>query len=352
MSPAASPRLITAGLWLVVLSVSLYLLVIARDLLIPLVLAIFVWYLINLLARQFARIKLGQRPLPVYLQYILAIGVAALVAGLFGKLITANINQVIETAPAYQENINRIISENFTRFGLEEPPALRSLVEGVNLAALLRNLASALGGLMGNIGLVVVYLVFLFLEQKFFTQKLKAIFPKQEQFDTASRLLRRIDRDVSIYLGIKTMVSALTGIVSWIIMASVGLDFAGFWALLIFVLNFIPNIGSLVATILPTLLALIQFDTLVPFAIIGLGVGATQLVVGNFLEPPLMGRSLNISPLVVLLALVLWGSMWGIPGMFLCVPITVILMIILYQFESSRWIALLLSKNGQVTPSH
>lgn len=352
MLQGTSPRLMTAGLWLVVISVSLYLLVIARDLLIPLVLAVFVWYLINLLARQFGRLNLAGRTLPIYLQYIMAIAVAATVAALFGKLITANINQVIETAPAYQENINRMIAENFARFGLEEPPALRSLLEGVNLAALLRNLASALGGLMGNLGLVLVYLVFLFLEQKFFMQKLRAVFPGQDQFETASRLLRRIDRDVSIYLGIKTMVSALTGLISWGIMAAVGLDFAGFWALLIFVLNFIPNIGSLVATILPTLLALVQFDTLVPFAIIGLGVGTTQLIIGNFIEPPLMGRSLNISPLVVLLALVLWGSMWGIPGMFLCVPITVILMIILYQFESSRWIALLLSKNGQVTPSH
>jgi AI-2 transport protein TqsA len=347
-----SPKLVTAGLWLVVISISSYLLVIARDLLIPLVLAIFVWYLINLLARQFGRIKIGAKPLPVGLQFLFAIGVAATMAGLFGKLITANINQVIETAPAYQANINQLITNNFERLGLEEPPALRSLVEGINFAALLRALASALGGLMGNLGLITVYLVFLFLEQKFFPMKMRAIFPNDAQYEVASRILRRVDQDVSIYLGIKTLVSALTGIISWVIMSVVGLDFAGFWALLIFVLNFIPNIGSLIATILPTLLALLQFDTLGPFMIIGLGVGATQLVIGNFIEPPLMGRSLNISPLVVLLSLVLWGSMWGIPGMFLCVPITVILMIILYQFESARWIALALSKNGQVRPSH
>ena len=345
------PKLITAGLWLVVLAVSLYLLVVARDLLIPLVLAIFVWYLINLLARQFSRLSLAGKPLPVAAQYLAAVIVAATIAGLFGTLITANINQVIETAPAYQQNINQLILENFERFGLEEPPAIRSLLEGINFATILRNLASALGGLMGNLGLITVYLVFLFLEQKFFNQKLKAIFPQSQQFEMAQSILQRIDRDVSIYLGIKTLVSALTGLISWVIMAAVGLDFAGFWALLIFVLNFIPNIGSLLATILPTLLALLQFDTLVPFMVIGIGVGTTQLIIGNFVEPPLMGRSLNISPLVVLLSLVLWGSMWGIPGMFLCVPITVVLMIILYQFDASRWIALALSKNGQVTPS-
>lgn len=348
---STSPKLITAGLWLVVLAISLYLLVIARDLLIPLVLAIFIWYLINLLAKQFGRIPLGERRLPAGIQFLLAIAVTATIAALFGKLITSNINQVIETAPAYQANINRVISENFARFGLEEPPALKSIIDGINLASLIRNLATALGGIMGNLGLITVYLVFLFLEQKFFRHKLRAIFPNDQKFEIANHILKRIDRDVSIYLGIKMLVSALTGLISWGIMAAVGLDFAGFWALLIFVLNFIPNVGSLVATTLPTLLALLQFDTLIPFMIIGIGVGTTQLIIGNFIEPPLMGRSLNISPLVVLLSLVLWGSMWGIPGMFLCVPITVILMIILYQFDSARWIALALSKNGQVTPS-
>jgi predicted PurR-regulated permease PerM len=117
----------------------------------------------------------------------------------------------------------------------------------------------------------------------------------------------------------------------------------------VFILNFIPNIGSFLATIFPALLALVQFDTLTPFLIIVSGITAIQITVGNFIEPNLMGRSLNISPLIVILSLVIWGTIWGIPGMFLCVPITVIVMIILNRFEGSRWIALALSKTGQIT---
>ncbi len=347
---AASPRLLTSALWLVVLFVAFYVLVIARDLLIPLVLAVFIWYLINLLVRQLDRIHVGDWHLPRMLQFVLAGTVMVVAVWLFTRMLTVNISQVIEAAPAYQANINRLISETFSRFGVDEPPALMALISEINIGALLRGMASALGGLLGNTGLVLVYLLFLFLEQRFFRTKLEAIFPRPEERDNMLEMLADIDRDVATYIGIKTMVSAMTAAVSWIIMAAIGLDFAGFWAVLIFVLNFIPNVGSLIATVLPALLALLQFETLTPFLVVVIGVGATQVVVGNILEPNLMSRSLNISPLVVLLSLVLWGSIWGIPGMFLCVPITVVMMIVLYHFDSARWIALALSKNGQVTP--
>jgi AI-2 transport protein TqsA len=337
-------------MWLVILFVTFYVLVIARDLLIPLVLAVFVWYLIVLLTRQIDRIHIGDWHLPRLLQYLLAGGLMVLFIWLFVRMLTSNVNQVIEAAPAYQANINRLIGDSFNRFGFEEPPALMALLSEINIGALLRGMAAALGSLLGNFGLVVVYLIFLFLEQKFFRSKLEAIFPEPQRRSKVQEMLADIDRDVATYIGIKTMVSAMTAIVSWIIMMAIGLDFAGFWAILIFVLNFIPNIGSLLATTLPALLALVQFDSLTPFLIIVIGVGATQVVVGNFLEPNLMSRSLNISPLVVLLSLVIWGSIWGIPGMFLCVPITVVLMIVLYHFDSTRWIALALSKNGKVTP--
>ncbi len=347
----AQPRLVAAAMWLVILFVTVYVLVIARDLLIPLVLAVFVWYLVNLLARQLDRIHIGDWHLPRLLQFLLAGTVIVAAVWLFVRMLTANVNQVIEAAPAYQANINRLITETFSRFGVEEPPALMAMLSEINLGALLRGMAGALGGLLGNMGLVVVYLLFLFLEQRFFRVKLDAIFGSGMQRKKVEDMLADIDRDVATYIGIKTMVSAVTAALAWVIMSLIGLDFAGFWAILIFILNFIPNIGSLLATLLPALLALVQFDTLTPFLVIVLGIGAIQVAVGNFIEPNLMSRSLNISPLVVLLSLVIWGSMWGIPGMFLCVPITVVMMIVFYHFETTRWIALALSKNGQVTPN-
>ena len=107
------------------------------------------------------------------------------------------------------------------------------------------------------------------------------------------------------------MVSALTGIVSYIILLWVSVDYVPFWALLIFMLNYIPTIGSMVAVLLPTTLALVQFDTFGPFVTLLVSLGTVQVLIGNVLEPRLMGSSLNLSPLVVILALSLWGQMWG-----------------------------------------
>ena len=131
-------------------------------------------------------------------------------------------------------------------------------------------------------------------------------------------------------------------------MAAIGLDFAAFWGMLIFFLNFIPTVGSILATVFPSLLAVIVFES--PAAIIGVigGITGIQLLVGNFMEPKLMGNSLNLSPLVILLSLSLWGSLWGIPGMFLCVPITVIAMIICSHFAQTRPVAIFLSGNGRL----
>jgi AI-2 transport protein TqsA len=348
---AAPPRLLSAALWLIVLFIVVYVLIIAREFLIPFVLAVFIWYLINLIMRQLARIRVAGWQLPSWVQFLLAGSVIVAAGVLFARMLTANVGQVMEAAPAYQANVNRLLQDIVRRLGMDDAPALTALLRDVDFAALLRGAATALGTFLGNIGLVVVYLVFLFLEQRFFRAKLDAILVDAHRRESVAAVLSDIDRDIATYIGIKTLVSVLTATGAWAVMRIVGLDFAGFWAILIFILNFVPNIGSLVATLLPALLALMQFDTLGPFVLILFGVGGIQVIVGNFLEPNLMSRSLNISPLVVLLSLVAWGSIWGIPGMFLCVPITVVLMIVLFHFDSTRWIARLLSKNGQMTPA-
>nr|WP_306303376.1 AI-2E family transporter [Pseudovibrio denitrificans] len=115
-----------------------------------------------------------------------------------------------------------------------------------------------------------------------------------------------------------------------------------------FLLNYIPTIGSLIAVIFPSLLSLVYFDTLTPFIAITLGLGAVQFILGNLVEPRLMGTQLNISPLVIMISLSFWGALWGVIGMVLCVPLVVLAIIICAQFPSSRPIAILLSGDGNV----
>jgi AI-2 transport protein TqsA len=176
--------------------------------------------------------------------------------------------------------------------------------------------------------------------------KFESLFPDRVRRQRAATIFRRIDKDIHTYLGVKTAVSFTTALLSYLLMRLVGLDFAEFWALLIFVLHFIPTVGVIVGTLLPTILAAVQFQNLGPFLGIGVGLTAIAQLMGNIVEPNLMGETLNLSPLAVIMALIFWGTLWGITGAFLCVPLTVILVIVMSNFESTRWVAVLLSKTG------
>lgn len=133
-------------------------------------------------------------------------------------------------------------------------------------------------------------------------------------------------------------------------MVAIGVDYAEFWALIIFLLNYIPTIGSMLAVLFPSMLAIVQFGTVLHPVLTLCLLGGVQFAIGNLIEPRLMGRSLNLSPLVIMLALTFWGAIWGITGMLLCVPITVILMIIFSEFKQTRPIAIMLSADGIVNP--
>jgi predicted PurR-regulated permease PerM len=144
----------------------------------------------------------------------------------------------------------------------------------------------------------------------------------------------------------------LTGFLSYIVLLVLGVHSPILWAILIFLLNYIPSIGSLIATTFPAIFAMLQFGDLSSGIWVLVSVGTIQLVVGNFIEPKIMGNSLNISPLVVLVALIVWGAIWGIVGMLLSVPITVMMIIIMAQFENTKSLAILLSATGELkTPN-
>ena len=155
------------------------------------------------------------------------------------------------------------------------------------------------------------------------------------------------------------MISALITVLTYITLIALGVDNALFLSTLIFVLNYIPTIGSIVAALVPPLFALVQpeiagwipgespNDSYVFATLVFIGVSFWQFSIGNFVQPRIMGDTLNLSALVVLLALAIWGAIWGIPGMFLSAPLTVLMMILFAQSDSTRWIAVLLSANGE-----
>jgi AI-2 transport protein TqsA len=347
--PPSSPRMrgMEAAGWMLVIGITLVIVREGKDLFIPLVIALIAVYLIKVLQRWFSSVKIGGWGLPSAATLVLAFLTVIGFSYLLFSIIADNAMQVAENAARYQSRLLKIQADIFLTFGTEQPPAIQEFLRDVNIPGVVALVATNLAGVLKNTVLILVFAVFFLLETRFIPSKIEALFPALDRRVRIEQMIRRIDMDIQTYFGVKTLVSLITSILSYVVMRLVGLDFAAFWALLVFIFNFIPTIGSIVATVLPGLLALVQFENWTPVLVLVVGITVIQQVLGNFIEPNLMGMTLNLSPLVVVMSLILWGMLWGIVGMFLCVPITVIIVIILGNFPSTRWVAVLLSKEGK-----
>ena len=327
-----------------------YLLFIGKDLLLPLVIAIALWYLINVLARAFSHIAIGgfRFPMPVCLTASFLTFIFLILALI--NFLSSTVGDVLDVAPIYQENLTtRLENLSFVDMSEFEGQSLPQLLTTwLDIPSFLTSIASSLTGILASGGLILIYIGFLFLEQGHFTNKITALVADPNKEQDANKIINRIRDDIQKYITIKVITSSLTGILSYIILRIADVDFAGVWGLLIFLLNFIPTVGSIIATIFPALIALAQSDGYTLFLVVLFGIGALQVCIGNILEPRLMGSSFNLSPIIILLNLALWGYIWGIPGMFLCVPFLIIVTIILSHFPQTRPMAIILSSDGRL----
>ena len=348
--PTSNVLAVAASLGLFALTI--YLLVVGEGVFIPLVLAIFISHLIIALSHFVDRVKLGSRHPPGWLSLTIALIIFLLAIALVVQLIAGNVRLVVDAAPQYQDRLQNLLTNiNGTIATLlpwGTPLTVTGLMEGLNLGTLAGRFAGALQSIAGNAFLILLYVAFLLLEYRTFDNKLAAIFPSPERLARVRSTLAEIGRKTETYVAVKTLASLLVGGLSYAVLLFFGVDFAGFWALLIFILNFIPYIGSLIAVLFPTVLTLLQFGSPSLFIIVLAALTGVQVFVGNVLEPRWMGKSLNLSPLIILVALSVWGALWGVTGMILSVPITVISVIILAQFPKTRPIAVLMSERGDV----
>ena len=341
-------RLITAACSLAISIAVYYILSLGRHFFVPLIISFLAVYLVDILSRLVGRIRIGGRKIPkllaVILSFVLIFGVGSALA----SIVANNAFHVAAAAPKYQARLQQLQTQVFSQFGLEEPPEMLGLVRSLDLKGFFTDLARSVADVLESTVLVLIYALFMLVELRSLPAKLTALFPDRVRRQRVVLVMQRIDRDIHTYLGVKTAVSLTTALLAYILMRIVGLDFSEFWALLIFILHFIPTIGVILATILPTLLAAVQFDHIGPCLAVGIGITAIAMLMGNIVEPNIMGETLNLSPLTVIIALILWGTVWGIVGAFLCVPLTVILVIVLSNFRATRWVSILLSKTGKV----
>lgn len=338
-------RKVTFSLLFIILIV--FILYVGRGILIPLVWAIIIWYLIKGIRDYIKQLPFIGKRLPDWIINIFAtlsfIGVFVLIL----SLVINNANDLVEKLASYKisENLSNILHSDLLNSidwkGYET--TLKS-----NATTYISDFTTYLSSFFSYFFLVILYTVFVFSESANFKEKLTNTIQSKESLIQYVRKFREIDESITTYLVLKTFVSIITASITFLILLIIGVDAPFFWAFLVFLMNFIPSIGSLIATIFPTIMAFIQFgDWLHPILVLSL-VGLTQVIVGNFIEPKIMGKSLNLSTLVVMLSLSFWSALWGITGAILSVPIMVILILLFKQFDTTRPIARLLSEKGKL----
>ena len=333
-------------------ALTLYLMVVGESIFLPLVLAIFISYLILALGHAFQLLKLGSWSAKPSLGLTLAIISFIVVIGLVVQIIAGNVRDVVDAAPQYQERLQALLGQITTFIagivGQDRPLTLTTLLNEIDLRVLVGKFAGAFQAIASNTFQIFAYVAFLLLESRHFDRKVKTIFPDTAQEQSVRATLSQVGKRIETYVLVKTFISFLVGLSSFTVLSIAGVDFAPFWALLIFVLNFIPYIGSPLGMLFPTVLALLQFGSLPTAAIILAFLWGVQSLVENFLVPHMMGSSLNLSPVFMMLSLSVWGAIWGITGMILAVPLMVMIMIAFAQFSTTRPLAIMMSETGDV----
>ncbi len=337
-----------ASNFIIVITAIILILILGKGILIPFVFAVIFWFLTREIRKGIYKLPYTKRFIPFWLSNILVFSLIILVLSFISKIISNSIQEVMISYSKYEPNLTSIIDKLSVYFDTDLIESGKNFLGDFNYGSLLGNVANSLSSLLGDTFMILLYALFIFLEESSLIKKVRRIFNTKEKWEKYDSMSTKIENSISNYLRLKTFVSILTGFLSYFVLTIVGIDSAPFWAFLIFLLNFIPTIGSMVGTIFPAIFSLLQFGTFQPFLIVLFSVGLIQLAVGNYLEPKLFGKSLNVSPLVTIVSLSLWGQIWGITGMLLSVPITVIIIIICSQFEKTRTIAILLSESGEI----
>lgn len=326
--------------------IALYVLKIAHEVTLPIAVALFLFCFTNPVMDKLTKLKI-----PSIIALILVLALVVVIYVAFVYVIFLMVNMLVGRIDYYAYRINYmdVVISDFMREYVPDIPDDFRLIASLNVDWLsiaktsLANISSKVMTILSDSMLIFITLMFLLLERTTFIPKIMVAFP----MDKGQRLISmmgRINKQISKYLFIKAVISALTGLFFYLASILVGLDFALVWGVLAFILNFIPTIGSIIVTAMTILMAVIQFfPQPMPIVAVALMTIATQMVLGNIIDPRLQGVQLNISPFIILVSLSLWGYIWGITGMFLAVPLTSILQISCAIIPSLRPIAIFLS---------
>lgn len=326
-----------------------WLLYIGQAILLPIVLGVLTVYILVTASTAVARWPLMGR-FPPIIHRLMVLLIFVIIVVLIALMVTNNIEYILSQLPLYQANLQTIADDMAVRFGLDTVPSLEKVIGTWREELDIQSVALRAVGSISSVGSVLfmamLYAGFLFSEIGSFRSKtMTALLSDADQ---ALGVVAEVNKRIGVYLTVKTFINVILACVSFVIMWLMDIDSALFWAVMIGLMNYIPYVGSAIGVAFPVVLALAQFGSL-SWAVLALVLlMAVQTFVGNVLEPKMIGKSVNLSSFVVLVALVFWTALWGLPGAILSVPLTSVLMIILAASKGTRPIAIMLSADGDV----
>ncbi len=294
-------------------------------------------------------VYLKSKRIPMVVNLTIVVVLLAIVLFLVGLLVFSSAKSFTEEFSQYEERINTLAHEVTARIdiiasSLNLDMADLDIDSLLNVSAITSVVSASLGtflNALSNTLLVILFMLFILAGSGQLSTKITRAFEPE----VAKRILGAIE-DISQqarqYLVAKTVVSLLTGVLIFLVLWILGVDFPVFWGFLAFIFNFVPNIGSLAAVVLPFCVSLLQFETLLIPIVALLLMLVVETVIGNMIDPRMMAFSLNLSPLLVIVCLIFWGWLWGIVGMILAVPLTATIKIFLDNLERTRPVAVLM----------
>jgi predicted PurR-regulated permease PerM len=346
-------RFLSAGVWIIATIAIGFALNQGKDIFGPFALAALIWLVLEGLARA---LQNRIRGLPLWAGHAAAIGGVLIGVGLAFGIIRDAVQRFMAASGGYETRLNDSIASVYAMLDLSDPPKVAALMKSSAVLPFVQPALETAQSTAGTLALVMIYIGFLYFAGSSWTTKMVNIFPIREDRKRALHVIGDIRHAMEQYLWVQTVLSLITCVLTYFTLLGMGLENALFWSFVIFFLNYIPTLGSIVAAALPTLFALVQDTHAWPpwmphgaiacAIVVFLGVSVWQFVIGNFISARMTGNSLNIAPLTVLLSLAVWGGIWGGIGVFLSAPLTVLVMIILAEIPGGRWIAVLISDDG------
>lgn len=328
-----------------------WILYVGKSVFVPIVFSIFAVYTIVGLASMLAKVPWLGSILPTRIRYAISVLLILVVMVEIVYLAVAAKDTIAAFAPRFQELLLRTIQKVTTYFNIESEPTWatlrQELIAAIDVQRFLRTTFASVSSTIVGVELVVLFTAFLLFEHRGVLARLGSLSNDSRRLARMQEVFDVVSARIGSYLVLKTLLGTLLGVMSWMAMAYIGLEFASFWAILIGSLYFVPYIGPVLGIAFSVTMAIVQFAN--PNEV--LAVLAALLIayafVGYVLDPYVMGNSLNLSPLAILGSLTFWAELWGIPGAFLAIPITTIVTIVLSEFPATRPCAILLSRDGR-----